>query len=159
MYLFVCLKKKHYLCRAKVLIWRYIAVQARNAGFVVQWIEQPSPKGQIWVRFSAELRQWRGYSSEFSRHCFKPKSVIRFHIVLFLSPLYCNHFVEGIAGYVETEREARQRRERRNERKDHITITELLLSAKTLSVKTRKGWFHFADSAQIVTFAFTTKLQ
>ena len=127
MYLFVCLKKKHYLCRAKVLIWRYIAVQARTAGFVVQWIEQPSPKGQIWVRFSAELRQWRGYSSEFSRHCFKPKSVIRFHIVLFLSPLYCNHFVEGIAGYVETEREARQRRERRNGGKDRVTIIEYYL--------------------------------
>ena len=53
-----------------------------------------------------------------------PKSVIRFHFVLFLSPLYCDHFGEGIAGYVETEREARQRRERRNERKDHKTITE-----------------------------------
>ena len=55
---------------------------------------------------------------------YKPKSVIICHFVSFLSPLYCNHFGEGIAGYVETEREARQRRERRNERKDRITITE-----------------------------------
>ena len=36
---------------------------------------------------------------------FKPKSDIRFHIVSFLSPVYCDHFGEGIAGYVETERE------------------------------------------------------
>ena len=55
---------------------------------------------------------------------FNPKSVIRFHFVSFLSPVYCDHFGEGIAGYVETEREARQRRERRNGGKDRIIITE-----------------------------------
>ena len=54
----------------------------------------------------------------------KPKSVIRFHFVSFLSPLYCDHFGDGIAGYGETEREARQRRERRNGGKDRIIITE-----------------------------------
>ena len=57
-------------------------------------------------------------------HFVYPKSVISFRFISFLSPLYCDHFGDGIAGYGETEWEARQRRERRNERKDHITITE-----------------------------------
>ena len=60
----------------------------------------------------------------FTPRIFNPNRSLDFILFRFLSPLYCNRFGEGIAGYVETEREARQRREMRNERKDRITIIE-----------------------------------